>query len=97
MISGMAPFEVRFIPKDTYWLASCPALDLATQGETFEQAQANLREALTLFLESCLRRGTLEQVLREAGYEPVKSVQVEKYLAGCPLPTTRQEGKSCRA
>jgi predicted RNase H-like HicB family nuclease len=64
----MIPVEVNFKPSAKYWTASCPGLDLATQGETFERAEQNIREALSLFVESCLRRGTLEAVLRRAGY-----------------------------
>ena len=33
---------------------------LISWGETFERAQENLKEALALFIESCLSRGTLE-------------------------------------
>jgi predicted RNase H-like HicB family nuclease len=34
------------------YVALCPELDVASQGETVEQARANLREAVELFLES---------------------------------------------
>jgi predicted RNase H-like HicB family nuclease len=33
-------------------VALCPELDVASQGDTIEDASANLREALELFLES---------------------------------------------
>lgn len=36
---------------DTY-VALCPELDIASQGETVEQARTNLVEALELFFES---------------------------------------------
>ena len=34
------------------YVALCPELDIASQGNTIEQARDNLREALELFLES---------------------------------------------
>ena len=34
------------------WVALCPELDVASQGDTIEQARANLREAVELFLEA---------------------------------------------
>ena len=34
------------------YVAWCPALDIASQGETVESARANLGEALTLFFET---------------------------------------------
>jgi predicted RNase H-like HicB family nuclease len=75
---SMAPVEVHFRPSGKYWFASCPSLDLATQGETFERAAENLREALWLFFDSCIKRGTLEQVLAEAGYSAVEAAAVSE-------------------
>lgn len=34
------------------YVALCPELDVASQGHTLEEATANLREAVELFLES---------------------------------------------
>ena len=33
------------------YVSLCPELDIASQGETIEQAQENLREALEVFFE----------------------------------------------
>ncbi len=33
------------------WVSLCPELDVASQGQTVEEAKANLREAVELFLE----------------------------------------------
>ena len=78
MEQGMMPVEVRFKPSGKYWVASCPDLDIATQGESFEQAQENIKELLFLFVQSCLSRGTLEQVLAEAGYTKAQTRAVTK-------------------
>ena len=34
------------------WVALCPELDVASQGDTVELAKANLQEAVELFLEA---------------------------------------------
>ncbi len=34
------------------YVAFCPELDIASQGDTIEQARANLQEALILFMET---------------------------------------------
>ena len=34
------------------YVALCPELDIASQGETVEKARENLREAIVLFLET---------------------------------------------
>lgn len=38
--------------EDDGYVAFCPELDIASQGDTIESARANLQEALELFLES---------------------------------------------
>ena len=62
------PVDV-FQDDDTY-VAVCTPLDLASQGDTAEEARANCREALMLFITSCYVRGTLDQVFLEAGFRP---------------------------
>lgn len=93
---SMAPVRVDFRPENDYWLASCPDLDLTTQGKTFEEAQFNMKDALMLFFESCLRRGTLEQVLKESGYEPVQVKQVKDYLDEY-IPSAQYRAAACHA
>jgi len=53
--------------KRRWILASCPVLDVHSQGGSEAAATENLREALYLFLEGCIKMGTLEHVLRESG------------------------------
>lgn len=72
------------------WIvASCPPLDVHSQGKTDAQAKKNLIEALSLFLESCHERGTLDAVLKECGFEkvvfPTKSTVPKKNYVEVPL------------
>ena len=53
-------------------LASCPVLDVTTQGETENKAKKNLSQALSLFLISCFERGTLDDVLKDCGFKSVQ-------------------------
>lgn len=46
------------------FVALCPELDLASQGDTFEEARENLRKALELFFE-CASAQEVEQRLGE--------------------------------
>ena len=39
-------------PEDDGFFALCPEFDVASQGETIAEAEANLAEAVTLFLET---------------------------------------------
>lgn len=38
-------------PEDDGYVSLCPELDVASQGDTIEEALANLREAVELYLE----------------------------------------------
>ena len=63
------------ITKKVRWfVAYCPALDVASQGETEEEAKKNLTEALLAFLLSCHERGVLDAVLKESGFIPARSM-----------------------
>ena len=50
------------------YASHCPALDVYSQGDSEDEASANLIEALQLFLQSCYERGTLDAVMKERGF-----------------------------
>lgn len=47
------------------WVAVCPALDIASHGDTWEESYRMLEEALAGFFEDCCEQGTLLDVLAE--------------------------------
>jgi len=53
---------------DTY-VAHVPALDLSSCGATDEEARRNIRDAVRGFLGASADMGTLDEILREAGYQ----------------------------
>jgi predicted RNase H-like HicB family nuclease len=95
-MKNMLPIEVHFRPEGDWWMAVCPSLDIVTQGRTYDEAQDNLQEAIMLFMESCIRRGTLERVLREAGFTAVRVKEVEE-MAGKFIPQCSQGQTRCHA
>ena len=42
---------VEILKRERWYVASCPALDVASQGETIKKAKDNLNEAVSLFLQ----------------------------------------------
>jgi predicted RNase H-like HicB family nuclease len=83
-----------------WYVAYCPPLDIATQGKTAEQARENLVEAATLFLASCLERGTLDQALKELGFIPLgkaRSMPRGAFPLAIPLPFGFEKAVECRA
>lgn len=44
------------------YLASCPELEIHTEGETLEEAQQNLSEAIDCYFETAAKLGHLDQL-----------------------------------
>lgn len=61
-------------------VASCPPLDLHSQGRIKKEAKDNLEEALSLFFLSCFERGTLEDVLKQCGFTPSRKIVRKKVV-----------------
>ena len=55
-------------PEIDEYVSCCPALELYSQGTTREHALNSIHEAITMFLRNCHERGTLNQVLHDAGF-----------------------------
>lgn len=47
------------------YVALCPELDIASQGETVEKAKVNLKEALELFFETASEQEIQERIQTE--------------------------------
>ena len=61
-------FDAIFFQEGKVCVAYCPELDISSCGKAADQARANLRNAVRLFLEEAEKMGTLEDILREAGH-----------------------------
>ncbi|MFA4935692.1 MAG: type II toxin-antitoxin system HicB family antitoxin [Candidatus Methanoperedens sp.] len=48
----MRTFLVSIQKEDKFFVARCPELGVTSQGETLEEAQANITEAIELYIES---------------------------------------------
>jgi len=45
----------------------CPELNVASQGETFEECMSNIKEAMELYIESAEQIGIIDDVLEQLG------------------------------
>ena len=77
-IEFSATLPVKITKRKKWFLASCPILDVHSQGETEKKARDNLRDALSLFFISCFERGTLDTVLKDCGFEPAYPLPIHK-------------------
>jgi predicted RNase H-like HicB family nuclease len=68
------------------WLAWCLPLDVMTQASTKRAALKSLKEAVHLWIESCLDRGVLDEALREAGFRRAEAGPRIGHRADSPRP-----------
>jgi predicted RNA binding protein YcfA (HicA-like mRNA interferase family)/predicted RNase H-like HicB family nuclease len=69
-------------PEESWIVASCLVLDVHSQGTTEPEAVANLREAIQVFLETCIEMGTLVQVLKDSGFHVAESAEPPPFPPG---------------
>jgi predicted RNase H-like HicB family nuclease len=74
--------------EDKYYIAYNPELDVASQGKTIEEAQAMLKDALSLFIETAKDMGTLNIILREAGFVKKEKRWTSPLISLSPLEMT---------
>ncbi len=85
MIEAQLPVDIK--REGNHYIASCPLLDVCSQGLTKKKALENLEEALYLFVRSCYERGTLAKVLKESGFVPTKAPgRTPKQTIRIPIP-----------
>jgi len=70
------PFDIE--KKDDWYVSSCNALDVHSQGKTKDEAKHNLGEALFLFFLSCFERGTIDEVLKDCGFEVQQTTKIKE-------------------
>ena len=59
--------DIEIFKNNGLFVSCCPVLDVYSQGDTVEDAEKSIIEALNAFVGSCQRRGTLDQVWEDAG------------------------------
>jgi len=64
---------VSFLREGKKYVAYTPALDLSTSGRTYEEAKRRFSEIVNIFFEELVKKGTLEEVLRDLGWKRVQA------------------------
>ena len=60
---------INTVEKKRWFISSCASLNVYAQGRTAQEAEVNLHDALTVFIEDCHERGTLDSVLQASGFK----------------------------
>jgi len=93
------PYKVN--EENNWFIACCFPLDIHAQGRTEKEAVKQLKEAVELFLTSCVEMGTLEKVLKECGITLAKqkkplSFQKQPTIS-IPLNLITENYRECHA
>ena len=62
-------FDTHIFKEGDTYVAYVPALDVSSCGATSEEARRNIRDAVRGFLAASADMGTLDEILKEAGYQ----------------------------
>ncbi len=60
--------EVLLLKEDDFIVAYCPSLNLSSFGSDIQEAKKAFHEALQLFMDDIIERGTLEKALLDLGW-----------------------------
>lgn len=63
---------VSVIREGKKYIAYSPVLDLSTSAKSFEIVKKRFSELVCLFFEELIKKGTLEEVLRDLGWNKVQ-------------------------
>lgn len=68
-VSIEARLHGALFPDGDTWVSICYPLDISTCGDTKEQAIDRIKDAVSIFFETCIARKTLNKALVELGWE----------------------------
>jgi len=61
-------YRAEFFKEEDIYVGIVPELNVSSFGKTLEEAKRSLQEAVEAFIEECERMGTLEEIMKEAGF-----------------------------
>ena len=82
-------FDMIVFKEGKTFVAYSHELDISSCGKTVEQAKKNLKTAVKLFLEEAKKMGTVEDILKETGYEKVGNRWIETKMIATELVGVR--------
>ncbi len=64
---------VSILKEGKRFVAYTPALDISTSGKTYEETQKRFSEIVSIFIEEIVKKGTVNEVLRDLGWRKIKT------------------------
>ncbi|MCL5733451.1 MAG: hypothetical protein M1334_02170 [Patescibacteria group bacterium] len=63
---------VSVLKENKRFIAYTPALDLSTSGKTYAEVKKHFSEAVKIFFDELVERGTLEETLSNLGWKQIQ-------------------------
>ncbi len=60
--------EVLLVKEGDYWVSYAPSLELSSYGDSRAEAKKGFSEALSIFIDDTIKKGTLERLLIDYGW-----------------------------
>ena len=79
-------FPAVFFREGEVIVSLCPVLNVSSFGDTEDEAERSLAEAVRAFIRGCSELGTLEEVLEESGYRRENGTWVAPSFLGMREP-----------
>ena len=76
---------VAIIKQGKSFVAYSPVLDLSTVGKTEAKAKKMFAEAVSIFFEELIERGTLSEVLADLGWQKVRKIWNPPQVSNMPM------------
>lgn len=72
MVKFNLQLPVSVFKEGKYYVAYTPALDLSTSGKSYEEVKKRFNEVVNIFFDELVKKGTLNEVLKNLGWQKVK-------------------------
>lgn len=73
MIKFNLQLPVSVFREGKHFIAYTPVLDLSTSGKNYEQVKKRFNEIVAIFFEELIKKGTINEVLENLGWQKVKN------------------------
>jgi len=77
--------NIEYFEENNTIVALCPELQVSSFGDSLEEAEKSIKEALELFVEGCDSMGSTNDVLEESGYKKTD----DKWVLRKPIKTMK--------
>ncbi len=72
MVNFAVKLPISIFKEGKHYIAYTPVLDLSTSANTYDGAKKRFSEIVGIFFEEIIKKGTLDDVLKDLGWKKIK-------------------------